>query len=57
VRRDWSDMQNTPIDLSEIGFSGVILLLGWAAFHQDELLENWALAEKQQELFAIEPLK
>jgi len=50
-------MQNTPIDLSEIGFSGVILLLGWAAFHQDELLENWALAEKQQELFAIEPLK
>lgn len=28
-----------------------------AAFHQDELLENWALAEKKQELFAIEPLR
>ena len=24
------------------------MLLGWAALHQDELLENWALAEKNQ---------
>ena len=33
------------------------MLLGWAAFHQEELLENWVLAENKQELFAIEPLK
>ena len=33
------------------------MLLGWAAFHQEELLENWALAEKRQELFPIDPLK
>lgn len=33
------------------------MLLGWAAFHQDELMENWLLAEKKQELFEIEPLK
>ena len=33
------------------------MLLGWAAFHQEELMENWELAERQQELFAIEPLK
>lgn len=33
------------------------MLLGWAAFHQEELLENWALAEKKQELFTIEPMK
>ncbi len=33
------------------------MLLGWAAFHQEELLENWALAENRQELFAIEPLR
>ena len=33
------------------------MLLGWAAFHQEELLENWALAEKRQELFTTEPLK
>ncbi len=33
------------------------MLLGWAAFHQEELMENWELAEKQQELFQIEPMK
>lgn len=33
------------------------MLLGWAAFHQEELKENWMLAEKQQELFTIDPLK
>ena len=33
------------------------MLLGWAALHQDELLENWSLAENKQELFAIEPLR
>ena len=33
------------------------MLLGWAAFHQEELIENWKLAEGKQELFAIEPLK
>lgn len=32
------------------------MLLGWAALHQDELLENWALAENNQELFPIDPL-
>lgn len=33
------------------------MLLGWAAFHQEELRENRELAREQQELFAIEPLK
>lgn len=33
------------------------MLLGWAALHQDELLENWELAAKRQELFPIDPLK
>ena len=33
------------------------MLLGWAAFHQDELIENGALAEQRQELFPIEPLR
>lgn len=33
------------------------MLLGWAAFHQDELRENWELAKRQQELFAIDPLR
>ncbi len=33
------------------------MLLGWAAFHQEELRENWELAKQKQELFVIEPLK
>lgn len=33
------------------------MLLGWAAFHQEELKENWELAKARQELFAIEPLR
>lgn len=33
------------------------MLLGWAALHQEELFENWALAEKNQELFPIDPLR
>ena len=33
------------------------MLLGWAAFNQEELRENWELARNQQELFSIEPLR
>lgn len=33
------------------------MLLGWAAFHQEELMENWILASQMQEMFPIEPLK
>ena len=33
------------------------MLLGWAAMRQDELLDNWELAERNQELFPIEPLR
>lgn len=33
------------------------MLLGWAAFHQEELMENWELARNKQELFPIEPMR
>jgi hypothetical protein len=33
------------------------MVLGWAALHQDELRDNWALAREKQELFSIDPLK
>ena len=33
------------------------MLLGWATIRQEQLMENWELAVRQQELFAIEPLK
>ena len=29
------------------------MLLGWAALRQDELIENWELAERKKELFNI----
>lgn len=32
------------------------MVLGWAAFHQEELIENWKLAEDKQELFEIKPM-
>ena len=33
------------------------MVLGWAAIRQDELMDNWELAVRQQELFDIEPLR
>ena len=33
------------------------MVMGWAAYHQEELMEKWRLAERQQELFAIDPLR
>lgn len=33
------------------------MLLGWAAIRQDQLMDNWELATKKQELFAMEPLR
>lgn len=33
------------------------MVLGWAAFHQTELQENWELAVKRQDLFEIDPLR
>jgi len=32
------------------------MLLGWTALHQDELMENWELASKGEDTFAIAPL-
>ena len=33
------------------------MILAWAVMRHDELLEDWALAEKKKELFPIEPLR
>jgi len=33
------------------------MLYGWVALHQEELKENWYLAQQQQELFPIDPLR
>ena len=41
----------------EIPSKQLKMVLGWAAFHQTELIENWELAVKKQDLFTIEPLQ
>ena len=33
------------------------MVLGWSAFHQTELMENWELAVKHMDLFSIDPLQ
>jgi hypothetical protein len=33
------------------------MIYGWAALHNDELKDEWYLAQQQKELFPIEPLK
>lgn len=33
------------------------MVLGWAALRQNELLDDWELATRKQELFVIEPLR
>ncbi len=33
------------------------MLLGWAAIRQEQLMDNWELAARRQELFNIEPLR
>ena len=33
------------------------MVFGWAALHQEELIEEWELAMNGFELFPIEPLK
>jgi len=33
------------------------MIYGWAALHQEELSEEWYLAQQQKELFPIDPIK
>jgi len=32
------------------------MIFGWAALHQEELSEEWFLAQQQKELFPIDPI-
>ena len=33
------------------------MVLAWAVLHREELLDDWALAERNQALFPIDPLR
>lgn len=55
---------NAAIDIVKIElFKGSLpnkqlkMVLGWTALHQEELLENWELAQKQITPFEIAPLQ
>lgn len=51
------DIRTIEVLDGEIPNKQLKMLLGWAAFHQEELMENWELARQQQELFSIEPMR
>ena len=55
---DWSIAED-DIDLltGSMPNKQLKMLLGWAALHQEELTEEWCLAQHKQELFPIEPLR
>jgi Domain of unknown function (DUF4160) len=48
---------NDGIVKGEIPRRALNLIFEWLDIHKDELLENWNLAEKQELLNRIEPLK
>ncbi|MCL2182312.1 MAG: DUF4160 domain-containing protein [Chitinispirillia bacterium] len=50
------DINDIDILEGQISDKQLKMLLGWAALHQEELLENWELASKGEETFAITPL-
>jgi hypothetical protein len=50
------DIREIDVMEGKIPSKQLKMLLGWAALHQDELLENWNLASKGEETFAIAPL-
>ena len=57
IRKQEIDLNDIELIEGEMPNRQLKMLLGWAALHQDELMENWMLAEGKQELFAIDPLK
>ena len=55
--KDLEVIEGNPPSKNKFPAKQLKMLIGWAAFHQEELMENWELARQKQELFAIEPMK
>ena len=51
------DINNIEVSQGEFPTLQLKMLLGWAAFHKEELLENWELAKNHKALFKIDPLR
>jgi len=50
------DIQSLSVIGGELPPRALGLVIEWASQHQDELLENWDLAQSQQPLHRIDPL-
>ena len=51
------DIINIEVLNGELPNKQLKMVLGWTALHQEELLENWELVQKQLTPYEIEPLK
>lgn len=50
-------IEDIEVDSGTIPHKQLKMLLGWAALHQEELMENWNLARDHGKLFEIAPLR
>ena len=51
------DIKKITVLRGSIEHKQLQMVLGWVALHQEELMENWQLAQDHCETFSIEPLK
>lgn len=51
------DIENGVVIKGVFPSSQLKLVLAWCEIHRDELLKNWRLAQNQQTLEKIDPLK
>ncbi len=51
------DIRNFSVLRGNLPPKALALVVEWAAQHQEELMEDWKLAEMHGDLRAIEPLK
>ena len=51
------DIRNFSVLRGKLPPKALVLVIEWAAQHQDELLEDWQLAEQHGDLKPIDPLK
>lgn len=51
------DIHDAVVLRGHLPSSRVKLVLAWAEIHRDELLENWARAQKNESLVPIDPLR
>lgn len=51
------DVRNFSVLRGKLPPKALALVVEWAAQHQEELIANWELAEKHEDLKPIEPLR